>query len=56
MRLLENLAVWYLERRGALTQDLCHSWGGPYERDGQVRLCEKWRYHTDSHRYGWFPK
>lgn len=51
MRLLENLAVWYLERRGALTQDLCLSLCGT--RPDEVRVCTKWRYHTDSHTYEW---
>lgn len=51
MRWLENLAVWYLERRGVLTHDPCGAFGGWGVHS--IRICTKWRYHTDSHAYEW---
>lgn len=55
MRFLEDLAVRFLERRGALTKDRCGSFGGAKQHTTMpvVRVCTKWRYHTDSHAYEW---
>lgn len=45
-----RLAVWWLERRGAVDRFPCRAYGGVMA-DGSVRLCDKWRWHTDSHTY-----
>ncbi len=42
--------IGWVERRGMLGQFPCRSYGGSLG-DGRVRLCSKWRWHTDSHAF-----
>lgn len=51
-RILSNLAVRVLDWVGALHGEQCRAYGGLGE-DRRVRLCCKWRWHTDSHAYEW---
>jgi hypothetical protein len=45
-----RLWFWVLDHLSADTWELCNAWGGSGP-DGSVRLCDKHRWHIDSHTY-----
>jgi hypothetical protein len=49
---IANLAVMVLEKMGALTKEECRAFGGEGSLR-RIRICRKWRWHTDSHAYEW---
>lgn len=46
-----RLFLWFLDRACPHTTQLCLAYGGPGP-DGSSRLCDKPRWHYDSHAYG----
>lgn len=50
-RWVTSLAVITLDRIGALTKEQCRAFGGM--NLNMIRVCTKWRWHTDSHSYEW---
>lgn len=51
-RLLNLILFWALEKAEFHTRELCWKYGGT-RADGKVRVCEKSRWHTDSHAFNW---
>jgi hypothetical protein len=48
--LVARLGLWLLERAEGLTKERCRAYGGILP-GGQIRTCEKRRWHWDSHRF-----
>lgn len=49
--LIGRVFFWLLDQAHLHTRELCRSYGGPAP-EGSVRLCERPRWHWDSHAYG----
>lgn len=52
-RIVSNVLLWLLERAEVATGEPCAAYGGISADKTRVRLCEKRRWHSDSHAYEW---